>query len=702
MLVLGMVGPVVHAVIPRPAAADERTVLDFRDYPYNEGARSPTADEPQSKLWYAHGSWWGLMATRAEGTVKIRRLTDGHSWRSTGTVVDPRANSTADVLWDGKKLYVASRTRETPLRVSRFRFDEAKGSWSRIGPPDEVGDGGSMSAAIAKDSLGRLWVTYVRQGKVMVAHTTSADRGWTDPSQLVVDGISPASGQLSSVVSFDGNIGVMWADQTADRFAFAVHDADAADTEWTGEVAASGYQAVDDHVRLLTAPSPAGTQVMAVVKTSLDEIPGVSGSATLVSVLVRSAGEHWRSVPVGTVADGHNRPIAVVDATNRQLYVIAMALGGVYYKRAPLSDLRFPEGPGQPLMSFGASSLSNPTSTKGPVTADSGLVVLGIGDGSKTYFHAELTIPDRSTTDSLAPNRPAELFAEPTGGCGVELMWPPAQDNVELLRYDLTRDGSYLASTTATSHRDLSASCGTTYEYEVTAVDAAGNVSAPRATDPVTTPAAVTRGTGVWLAGSSAAANTGDRLLALPLPPTQRGDLLIASIDTVGVPVIDAPPGWRLLRRDAQGASLAKLTYARVATGAEASLTRWRLSVATSAVGNALAYRGVAAKHPIVEVSGQRNSPSTVVETPSIGPTPDGSTVVGLFAVGGLVAVSPPDQMVAIESQSASVGPRQRVTGSAAQVSDAGSAAGFVASSSGALPSISQLVVLRPDTAAGR
>jgi hypothetical protein len=429
----------------------------------------------------------------------------------------------------------------------------------------------------------------------------------------------------------------------------------------------------------------------------------VSGSETQLAVLVRSPRGDWTTVPVSTVADGHNRPIAVVDATNRQLYVIAVAHDrGIYYKRAPLADLRFPGGLGDPLLSFGASTVSDPTTSKAAVTTESGLVVLGVGGGSETYFHAEMAIPDRSSVDSAAPTRPAGLFAEPMGSCGVDLIWPPARDNVEVMRYDLTRDGEYLASTTGTSHQDLSASCDTTYAYGVTAVDAAGNLSASRGTEPITTPDAVTTDSGIWLTGSSAAANSGERSFTLPTPPSQRGDLLIVSIDAVGVPTVEAPPGWRLVRRDARGGAMVKLTYTRVATGSEPPLSRWRLSTATSALANALAYRGVAADHPIVEMSGQSNGPSTVVETPSIASTPAGSTVVGLFTVGGLVTVSPPSQMVGIVSQSSSTGPRQRITGSAAQVSDPTVVSGLIATSSGTWPSIGQVIVLRPDTTAGR
>jgi hypothetical protein len=212
----------------------------------------------------------------------------------------------------------------------------------------------------------------------------------------------------------------------------------------------------------------------------------------------------------------------------------------------------------------------------------------------------------------------------------------------------------------------------------------------------------VNPGSGIWLAGNSTADSGGAATFDLPLPPSQRGDFLIASLDAVGVPAVKGPPGWQLVRRDAQANSLVKLTYTRVATGNEPPMIRWQLTDGTSAVGNALAYRGVDTDDPLAVVAGQGNGASTNIETPSVVLASAGTMVVGLFGVGGLVAVTPPPQMVPLFEQSSSTGPRRRVTGTAAQMSNPVVASGLLATASGAWPSIGQLLVLRPDTTAGR
>ena len=696
-VLLALVGSGLH-LGSAAVQAEPPSVLSYRDFQFAEGVTSPTADKPQSKLWFADGSWWGLMATAEDGKVNIFELTDSHAWRDTGTLVDDRINSTADVLWDGTHLYVASRTAGGDVLVSRFDYDDVDRSWSRVGKPATVAGGGTPSVTIDQDSRGRLWLTYVQDSQVWVAHTTDGDRGWSTPFAPGVSDPFVTRDDISSLVSFDGKVGVMWSDQESDRFTFAVHDDDAADSVWSQEVASRGYLEIDDHLHLQTAPSSKGTRVLTAVKTSLDNISGVPGSAEQVAVLVRSAEGKWKAVPAGTIADGHNRPLLVVDSSSDQLYLIATAHGqGIYFKRSPLRDITFPEGEGEPLLTIGSAGVSDPTSSKAAVTAKSGLVVLANAGGARTYFHAEIELPDLQN-DVQAPDAPAEVFPTVTPGCQVDLMWPPARDDTDVLRYTIERDGEELASVIETDYTDLSAGCGSTHQYSVAAVDTSGNVSSFRDSSPVTTPDSMHRGTGIWLTGNSTATNDGGRILTLPLPPSERGDLLIATIDAVGVPTVQAPAGWELARRDVESNSLVKLTYTRVATGSEPPVLRWQLSEASSVAGVALSYRGVDPDKPVVEVVGQGNPSSTSVDTPSVVLPDDDAMVVGLFGVGGLVSVTPPPDMVGHLTQGNSAGARQRITSSTAEMSGVDVASGLTAEASVAWPSIGQLLVLRPQS----
>ncbi len=711
----GLVGCVVGLVVlatgvstptSTAAAGDDPLVASYADYSYAAGVDRPTADKPQSKLWYAYGSWWALMATRDDGTVHIFELTRQHSWRDTDVVVDTRPNSTGDVLWDGSEAYVASRASDGPVQVSRFTFDDAARTWSRGSPVELVGEGGVPSATLAKDSLGRLWLTYTEDQQVWVAHTTEQDRDWTAPFPPAVPDSSVSSDDISSVVGFDNKIGVMWSDQVSDRFVFAVHEDGDDDAQWSVEVASKGYLEVDNHISLATAPSADGTQVLAAVKTSQDDIPGVPTAAEQIAVLLRSPSGEWTSVPAGTVADGHTRPILVVDSANRQVYLVAAVEGsGVYYKRSPLTEISFPDGRGEPLMAVPGRSIGNPTASKAAVSDDGGIVVLATAAGTGKYYHAEIALPaPPGRADAVPPRRPESLFAAASAGCQVELLWPPASDDVGVLRYEVRRDDRVLARTTSTGYLDPSAGCDATHRYAVTTVDTSGNASRERETAAVTTPASVHAGVGIWLAGSSASINAGGRQISVPIPPSKPGDLVIVSIDAAGAPALDPPRGWRLVQRNVQPSTLVKSTYVRVVTGREGVAARWSLGRRASAIGTALAYRGVDADDPVVAAVGQSNTPAARIETPPLlgadaaaTPAGTGPTVVALFAAAGLVALTPSEDLVPQVTRTNYYN-GDALTSGTAQLGDPDLATGaLTAEVSRPWPSIGQLIALRPE-----
>src|SRR3712207_5791626 len=95
---------------PPPASAAVGVPIDYVGHTYASTA-SPTADKPQSKLWFLDGSWWALMVADGTSTTTIHQLLPDHTWRNTGAVVDTRANSTGDALWSSRdsRLYVANR-----------------------------------------------------------------------------------------------------------------------------------------------------------------------------------------------------------------------------------------------------------------------------------------------------------------------------------------------------------------------------------------------------------------------------------------------------------------------------------------------------------------------------------------------------------------------------------------------------------------
>ncbi|SDC16956.1 Ig-like domain-containing protein [Geodermatophilus telluris] len=435
-VVLGqLAGPPVASAVPG-------TPVSYVDHTYSASVTRPSQDKPQSKLWYLDGSWWALMVNAGGSLVHIHELMPDHTWRNTGTQVDARVNSTGDALWSARdgKLYVASRATGSNLQVNAFTYDSASRSWT-VAPGFPItlnSGGGSESATIDQDSLGRLWVTYTRATRVWVAHSNGpGGTSWTAGFQPAVPDTVISADDLSALISFGDSIGLMWSDQESGAMRFAVHRDNEPDGVWRVEDALAGPLTADDHINLKQLVGDPQGRVFAAVKTSADLANPVDPAAPLVGVLTRTPGPDgagtWSFVSAGTVADRMTRPIIMVDATNQLLYFFATAPtggGDVYYKQSPLGAQSFPPGRGQRFVDV-AAAVDNATGAKDPVTDQTGLVVLASADSIRSYVHAEIgvaggtsdvtppsasTSPGASATDVAVGVSVTATFTEPVQG----------------------------------------------------------------------------------------------------------------------------------------------------------------------------------------------------------------------------------------------------------------------------------------------
>jgi len=99
------------------------------------------------------------------------------------------------------------------------------------------------------------------------------------------------------------------------------------------------------------------------------------------------------------------------------------------------------------------------------------------------------------TTDTTAPTAPSNLSASVASSSQVNLAWTASTDNVGVASYNVYRSTdnasfSPVASVSGTSHSDTGRAASTTYDYRVTADDAASNESAASNTASATTSAA--------------------------------------------------------------------------------------------------------------------------------------------------------------------------------------------------------------------
>jgi hypothetical protein len=312
------------------------TDVGYRDFSFgSSGISAPTGEKPESKLWWNDGSWWGSLYNDGAQEYHIYRLDEAsQNWVDTGTLLDDRSQSKADVLWDGQKLYVASHVfttngrpdpdSSTWGRVYRYSYDPVSKAYSLdAGFPVTVTEGRSETLVLAKDSTGQLWVTYVENDAVMVNHSNASDLNWGTPFVLPAgnNAVGVTTDDISAVHAFQGDkigvafqgdkIGVMWSNQTQSKMYFAIHNDSDPDAVWQPEETAlpgpgcSGACA-DDHINLKSLLSDGSGRVFAAIKTSLS-----TGSAPSIMLLVRDLAGNWESYVFGRAIDEKWTPLYV-------------------------------------------------------------------------------------------------------------------------------------------------------------------------------------------------------------------------------------------------------------------------------------------------------------------------------------------------------------------------------------------------------
>lgn len=400
------------------AAAVDEGYIDFR-----YGSQVPnrgTADKPESKLWFNDGLWWGSLFNETAQEYRIYRFDlPSQTWSDTGVAIDNRAGTLSDALWvaSTQKLYVvshlyvdngASSSRSSDWgRLYRYSYNAASKTYSLdSGFPVTVTRGKSETLTIARDSTGKLWVTYVEGSKVMVNRTLGSDTTWGTPYVLPVTDTSVSSDDISAVIAFQGNkIGVVWSNQLTSGMYMAIHNDGAADTTWTKETIAQGSNQADDHINLKTDSTG---RVFVAAKT------GMRGSNPLIVLYVRSAAGSWSQHTVWIGDDYQTRPIVMLDEENQLVHVFAASDGDqqIFRKTSNINSISFIPGAGELFISDPLSlNVNDPSSTKQNVTSATGLLVIAGNRVNKYYYHNYDSLSDLPPTpEPTATNTPTPTF----------------------------------------------------------------------------------------------------------------------------------------------------------------------------------------------------------------------------------------------------------------------------------------------------
>lgn len=418
------------------------TVLDPNGYQdlnlpfkYTPTVQTPSGEKPQSKLWYNDGRWWGDMFNRVDGKYHIYWLNIAtQTWVDTGTILDPRAQTKADCLWTGTRLYVASgggsdlsgsgTTAPLPANLYRYSYNAATKAYTLdAGFPVTIRNGGAETIVLDKDSTNTLWITYTQGNKVYVNHSLTSDTDWNlnvAPLQVAGTNTDVSPDDISTLVAVDGKIGVFWSNESAGQFSgssdtafyFAAHPDGAADNVWVGGVAFRQPEIADDHINIKSLQADASGNIFAMIKTSINSV----GSPQLYLLVAKkqSNGTYtWASYIESMREDGQTRPILLIDTQNRQLYVFTSTESGgnVYYKTTSIDNIVFPSGPGSLFMSKPGYAINNTTSTKQTVNGATGIVVLASHDNQSSvdtlqadyYFHNYINLGGGIVTPTTPP-----------------------------------------------------------------------------------------------------------------------------------------------------------------------------------------------------------------------------------------------------------------------------------------------------------
>jgi hypothetical protein len=321
-----------------------------------------TGEKPQSKVWLHDGIWWAVFPDTTGS--HIWRL-DGDTW-SKSLLLSTNSTAKADVEFleqDGVVHVLLFDGDLTELVSAEYVGgpNPAFVPWSQRPSPVSIPLSSADTAVIALDSVGRLWLAYEALSRIEVRYADSDDgfSSWSGP--IVLEG-NVDSDDIAAVVAFDGQVGVMWSDQTTKRFGFRVHVDGDSPTAWdSDEVPASqsalsfGRGMADNHLNI--APASDGTLYVA-VKTGYD-----SPSYPSVALLVRRPGGVWDDLY--EVDNEGTRGIVLLDEASEKIVVIYADLSGgdLKYRISDMDYIHF----GARKLLIAGSTLNDPSSTGQPL-----------------------------------------------------------------------------------------------------------------------------------------------------------------------------------------------------------------------------------------------------------------------------------------------------------------------------------------------
>ncbi|MCC7497253.1 MAG: hypothetical protein IT160_06730 [Bryobacterales bacterium] len=301
----------------------------------------PTADKPQSKVWYTGGSWWALLP-RQSGPSLWQRTASGWKEHTAVTTALSGLPGRGDVWFDSDGVTAVVMSGHS-YAVIRLRPHGTTWAPKVLARWEAASSRPVETSTIARDGRKRWWVSSTVSNRVLV-WTSANGENWTGPT-VIGDGLD--EDDICAVTPIRGGVGVFWSNQAVEGVFFRVHRDQAAAGAWDPvETVEIGNRTADDHINAaLTAD---GTLWVA-TKNSVD----IVGKPQQV-LRLRSATGHWRNIPYSILDKtyGPSRPVVVVAPDRKTVYY-----GHTIYNRSSRIQDR---------IEFGRIDLASPQSLETP------------------------------------------------------------------------------------------------------------------------------------------------------------------------------------------------------------------------------------------------------------------------------------------------------------------------------------------------
>ena len=421
-----------------------------------------TGEKPQSKVWKYDGKWWSVFPTTepgasSAGTWLWKLNLSTLEWEE-GLQLTTATSTRADIKVVGTLAHVLLFQGESTQLASLEYSGGAYQFWSTRPALVSISLPNSETATIDVDSQNQMWLASEDDStdQIVVYYSSSPYSTWNGPLPMASNVDDDDIAVIAALPKIN-RVGVLWSNQTAQRFGFRLHVDGADPTVWSAdEVPASqsaqnvGGGMADDHLNLALAAD--GT-LYAAVKTSYE----TAGYPRL-ALLVRRPTGVWNDLY--SVSETGSRPALLLDETSgilTYLYSSGDTYGNLEYRQSPTGSISFGAS-----ASLRTGSFDNISGSKQNYHEDLAVI-----------YHTSSTIDGQYCTPVMLA--PSNLQATRISSTRIDLSWQDNTGDENEFRIERSPNGSSgwtqiaVVGADATTYSNTGLSCNTPYYYRVAA-----------------------------------------------------------------------------------------------------------------------------------------------------------------------------------------------------------------------------------------